>query len=100
MTKWTEDYQEKEKMKPVIEQTIQIDSMKQSVVNESEVMSFSFKEKPQNNMGLLQQNLRNCLQIIDEEVMKEYVTKLEQLSIIKYDKNEISISDVQLFKII
>lgn len=87
-------------MKPVIEQTIQIDSMKQSVVNESEVMSFSFKEKPQNNMGLLQQNLRNCLQIIDEEVMKEYVTKLEQLSIIKYDKNEISISDVQLFKII
>ena len=31
------------------------------------------------NLSILQENLRNCLNIIDDEVMKGYVTRLDQL---------------------
>ena len=33
------------------------------------------------NLQVLQENLGNCLSIIDDEVMKGYITKLEQLPI-------------------
>ena len=99
MAKWIEDYQVEEKKEPVKEQSLKVEMLMKPIVNESEGVSLPFKEKQHNNMNLLQRNLGNCLQIIDEEVMKGYVTKLEQLPIVQYDKNEISIPDVQLFKI-
>lgn len=37
-------------------------------------------------LSLLQQNLNNCLKIIDDEVMKGYLTTLDQLPIIEADQ--------------
>ena len=43
--------------------------------------------EPQNmNVNMLQRNLGNCLKIIDEEVMKGYVTKLNQLPIVQQNE--------------
>lgn len=43
--------------------------------------------EPQNmNVNILQRNLGNCLKIIDEEVMKGYVTKLNQLPIVQQNE--------------
>ena len=43
--------------------------------------------EPQNmNDNILQRNLGNCLKIIDEEVMKGYVTKLNQLPIVQQNE--------------
>lgn len=52
------------------------------------------------NLDILQNNLGNCLSIIDEEVMKGYVTKLDQLPVIKLDPDfEESLHDIHFFKI-
>ena len=37
------------------------------------------------NLTILQENLNNCLTIIDDELMKGYLSNLESLSIIPYD---------------
>lgn len=43
--------------------------------------------QPQNlNIEVLQENLGHCLSIIDDEVMKGYVTKLDTLPIVKLDE--------------
>ena len=42
-------------------------------------------EPAQMNLSILQNNLGHCLNIIDDEVMKGYVTKLDQLPIIQLD---------------
>lgn len=52
------------------------------------------------NLLILQNNLGNCLRMIDEEVMKGYVTKLDQLPIIPTNKDEYSeLNDIHFFKI-
>lgn len=52
------------------------------------------------NLGILQNNLGNCLGIIDDEVMKGYVTKLDQLPVIKPDEGfEKNLKDIHFFKI-
>lgn len=52
------------------------------------------------NLSILQDNLGNCLGIIDDEVMKGYVTKLDQLPIIKLDEEvEKDLKDIHFFKI-
>ena len=38
------------------------------------------------NLELLQSNLGNCLGIIDDEIMKGYVTRLDRLPVIKPDE--------------
>ena len=61
-----------------------------------------YKEpKPEKmNLNILQNNLGNCLSIIDDEVMKGYVTKLDQLPIIKLDEGfENDLNDIHFFKI-
>ena len=52
------------------------------------------------NIDILQNNLGNCLNIIDDEVMKGYVTKLEQLPIVKSENylNE-NQKEIHFFKI-
>ena len=99
MAKWSEDYQEKE----YIEELLKVHDLKEPAIqpdrSEESYTTLPFKEKSQSNLRLLQRNLGNCLQIIDEEVMKGYVTKLEQLPVVKYKKNEVGIPEVQMFKI-
>lgn len=52
------------------------------------------------NLGILQNNLGNCLSIIDDEVMKGYVTRLDQLPIIIQDDEVYdSLNDIHFFKI-
>ena len=78
------------------------DSSQMPVVEVEENYSRPFMElsPKEMNLEILQNNLGNCLSIIDEEVMKGYVTKLDQLPIIKpetyIDEN---IQDIHFFKI-
>ena len=57
--------------------------------------------EPQNmSLNILQNNLGNCLSIIDDEVMKGYVTRLDQLPIIIQDDEVYeNLSDIHFFKI-
>lgn len=61
----------------------------------------SCKETPQvMNLAVLQQNLGNCLQIIDDEVMKGYRVKLSSLPIVELrDEVKASLKDIQFFRI-
>lgn len=52
------------------------------------------------DLTILQNNLGNCLRIIDDEVMKGYVTKLDQLPIILPDAQlYANLPDIHFFKI-
>lgn len=52
------------------------------------------------NLSVLQQNLGNCLKIIDDEVMKGYINNLSNLPIIKPDTEVISsLKNIMFFKI-
>lgn len=52
------------------------------------------------NLELLQSNLGNCLGIIDDEIMKGYVTRLDRLPVIKPDEEFFkSQKTIQFFKI-
>lgn len=57
--------------------------------------------EPQNmSISVLQNNLGNCLSIIDDEVMKGYVTRLDQLPIIiQNDEVYENLNDIHFFKI-
>lgn len=57
--------------------------------------------EPQNlSINILQNNLGNCLSIIDDEVMKGYVTRLDQLPIIiQNDEVYENLNDIHFFKI-
>lgn len=59
------------------------------------------KEIPQTmSLSVLQQNLGNCLQIIDNEVMKGYRENLCNLPIVTLDDNQVStLKDMHFFKI-
>lgn len=51
-------------------------------------------------LSLLQQNLGNCLQIIDDEVMRGYITRLDQLPMMEADSNRIErLKDIYFFRI-
>lgn len=74
----------------------------QHQVAEPVIDSKSFVElEPQNmSIGILQNNLGNCLNIIDDEVMKGYVTRLDELPIIiQDDKVYNNLEDIHFFKI-
>ncbi|MCI9032547.1 MAG: DUF87 domain-containing protein [Lachnospiraceae bacterium] len=61
----------------------------------------SYNEIPQGmNLSVLQQNLGNCLQIIDDEVMKGYRVHLSDLPIVPLDQDtKLSLKDIQFFRI-
>ncbi len=57
-------------------------------------------EPAQMNLGILQTNLGNCLGMIDDEVMKGYVTRLNQFPIIRPEEGfERELNDIHFFKI-
>lgn len=74
----------------------------QNVVKEEskEMPQYMEPEPSALNIDILQNNLGNCLNIIDDEVMKGYVTKLEQLPIEKSENylNE-NLKEIHFFKI-
>ena len=62
--------------------------------------SYKEAEPAQMNLSILQSNLGHCLSIIDDEVMKGYVTKLDQLPIIQLDdETKSNLHDIHFFKI-
>ncbi len=63
--------------------------------------NLSYLEPVQNaNLSMLQQNLDNCMRIIDDEVMKGYVSQLANLSIQIPEKRMLdSLQSVHFFKI-
>ena len=78
------------KPSPIIKRPVQTDLLQE--VRES---------KPDRmNINVLQENLRNCLKIIDDEVMKGYVTRLDQLPIITQEKEIYeNLNKIHFFKI-
>ena len=95
--KWNEEKQD------IISDNVQTsfdEAPKKIVLPEKIASNRHYAEPERLNMSLLQSNLGNCLSIIEDEVMKGYVTKLEQLPIISpdiyIDKN---IKDIHFFKI-
>lgn len=69
-------------------------------VSASDIRPYKEPDPAQMNLGILQDNLGNCLSIIEDEVMKGYVTKLGQLPIIKLDEGfEEGLNDIHFFKI-
>ena len=52
------------------------------------------------NLSLLQSNLNNCLNIVEDEVLKGYITVLDKLPIVEFDKESYyKLSDIQFFRI-
>ena len=61
--------------------------------------TFAEPEPESMSLNILQNNLGNCLRIIDDEVMKGYVTRLDQLPIIIQDEETYdSLNDMHFFK--
>ena len=61
---------------------------------------FEEPEPKKMNLNILQRNLGNCLNIIDDEVMKGYVNRLDQLPIIIQNEEVYSnLNDIHFFKI-
>lgn len=60
---------------------------------------FAEPEPASLSINLLQNNLGNCLSIIDDEVMKGYVTRLDQLPVIAHGNELDDLSDIHFFKI-
>ncbi len=75
------------------------------VNNKSERRRFdeisTYKENPKTmNLSLLQNNLENCLSIIDEEVMKGYVTQIDKLPVVPVGDEVIDqLQNIHFFRI-
>ena len=66
----------------------------------SNQMTLAEPQPERMNLNILQNNLGNCLRIIDDEVMKGYVTRLDQLPIIIQDEEIYdNLNDMHFFKI-
>lgn len=52
------------------------------------------------NFLILQQNLQNCLAIIDSEVMKDYIPILHHCEVLRFDEETVrGLQDIQFFRI-
>lgn len=75
-------------------------ALKTAAAERNKAMPYAEPVPERMNLSILQNNLGNCLSIIDEEVMKGYVTKLDQLPIIRTDEGfEKTLNDIHFFKI-
>lgn len=73
---------------------------KQAAESVIDVRPFAEPELQNMSLNILQNNLGNCLSIIDDEVMKGYVTRLDQLPIIIQDDEVYgNLNDIHFFKI-
>ena len=63
-------------------------------------LEYAYAEPKELNINMLQNNLEHCLDIIEDEVMKGYITKLDKLSIKPFSKEESGqLKDIHFFKI-
>lgn len=52
------------------------------------------------NLDILQRNMGNCLSMIEDEVLKGYLTKLSELPVLDFDSNILNeMQDIHFFKI-
>ena len=73
---------------------------KTSMIETNDSKPYKELEPEKLNLSILQNNLGNCLNIIDDEIMKGYITKLDQLPIIKMEDGfEQELNDIHFFKI-
>lgn len=73
---------------------------KPNVISQPSKVTYVEANPSKVNLNILQRNLENCLEIVDEEVMKGYVTKLEQLPIVEQKREVYSnLNDIHFFKI-
>lgn len=86
--------------KPIVAEPLTEYESKSATVPIYDSKPYKEPEPTKMNLSILQDNLENCLSIIDEEVMKGYVTKLDQLPIIKLDEGfEENLNDIHFFRI-
>lgn len=86
---------EKEEIESPVEYQPQI-----LVQQNNDVRPYAEPEPKNMSISILQNNLGNCLSIIDDEVMKGYVTRLDQLPIIiQNDEVYENLNDIHFFKI-
>lgn len=85
--------------KPEISPTLAPAIQEQTIIEEAPV----FKEPeatPVPSFLQLQENLNNCLRIIDDEVMKGYITRIDEMPMVPLDRDYLEHLDpVQFFKI-
>jgi len=100
-----EDYQKKQDKKTEFTVPKLPEQLKQEqrsdIGRPYQVNLMPYSEKSQGlNLSVLQQNLGNCLQIIDNEVMKGYRVNLSNLPIVELDEKTVtSLKDIQFFRI-
>lgn len=91
-------FEDMDKTEETIEQPLYM--MNEEVINVGDQRPFVEPEPERMNISILQNNLGNCLSIIDDEVMKGYVTRLDQLPIIIQDEEVYeNLNDMHFFKI-
>lgn len=74
--------------------------MKQEITAVTDQRPYAEPDPEKINLETLQKNMGNCLEIIDEEVMKGYVTKIDQLQIIVPNAEAYSnLKDIHFFRI-
>lgn len=93
-------FEDFDRSKKVIDQPV-VEYQPQVIVQERNDIRPYAEPEPQNmSISILQNNLGNCLSIIDDEVMKGYVTRLDQLPIIIQDDEVYeNLNDIHFFKI-
>ena len=84
-----------------LEEDEKIEYQKKQGIRLEQIQKPYAEANPENmNLNILQKNLGNCLEIIDDEVMKGYVTKLDRLPIIELKQEVYSeLKDIHFFKI-
>lgn len=70
-------------------------------VERTNAVSTVYADSPSEvNFLTLQQNLQNCLAIIDSEVMKDYIPALQHCDVVPFDKGDAGqMQDIQFFRI-
>lgn len=64
-------------------------------------MEPAYEDEPGNiNFLTLQENLQNCLALIDSEVMRDYLPQLQDCEVVRFDETSVAaLPDVQFFRI-
>lgn len=89
---------ESEEEKDNIRQPMYVRKQEMDIVDDRN--SFDNSALKQMNFSIFQRNLGNCLNVIDDEVMKGYVTRLQQLPIVTQNAEVYrNLKDIHFFKI-
>lgn len=105
MAKWTNN-QESGEMRPVYEVILESKAPQISTdtllpVEHARTVNTVYADAPSElNFLTLQQNLQNCLAIIDSDVMKDYIPTLQHCDVVPFDEHTVDqLQDIQFFRI-